>query len=192
MSKFHVGDKVTLHFTEEQLEQFDLKREVNLDLSGEWTVERVYDSGFGATFYNYDGQLYNVSNDEVSWDVPEETLRPARIEALSQAEVAFPAHVVESLSKVASGDLSGTVEYRPLPVAAARDSVNHPAHYTRFPVEVIEITEQLDFNRGNAVKYLCRAGFKEGVDEMEDLSKAAWYINRAIEKLQKERDNASE
>lgn len=192
MSKFHVGDKVTLHFTEEQLEQFALERQVNLDLSGEWTVEGVYNSGPGRTYYKYDGQLYNVSNGKASWDVPEEVLRPAKIEALSQAEVAFPAHVVESLSKVASGDLSGTVKYQPLPVAAARDSVNHPAHYTRFPVEVIEITEQLDFNRGNAVKYLCRAGFKEGVDEMEDLSKAAWYINRAIEKLQKERDNASD
>lgn len=75
----------------------------------------------------------------------------------------------------------------PAPITAAVDSVNHPAHYTRFPVEVIEITEQLDFARGNAVKYLCRAGFKPGVDELEDLSKAAWYVARAIEKLTGER-----
>lgn len=67
--------------------------------------------------------------------------------------------------------------------------VTRPAHYNRFPVEVINITEQLDFNRGNAVKYLARAGFKEGVDELEDLSKAAWYVNRAIEKLTKERES---
>lgn len=74
-------------------------------------------------------------------------------------------------------------------IADAVDVVNHPPHYNRFPVEVINITEQLDFNRGNAVKYLARAGFKEGVDEMEDLSKAAWYVNRAIEKLRKERES---
>lgn len=78
------------------------------------------------------------------------------------------------------------VAQRPV-IAQAVDVVNHPAHYNRFPVEVINITEQLDFNRGNAVKYLARAGYKDGVDELEDLSKAAWYVNRAIEKLTKER-----
>jgi hypothetical protein len=71
----------------------------------------------------------------------------------------------------------------------AVDNVNHPPHYSKYPVEVIEITEQLDFNQGNAVKYILRAGHKAGVDELEDLSKAAWYINRAIEKLKKERES---
>lgn len=74
-------------------------------------------------------------------------------------------------------------------VGDAVDSVNHPPHYNRFPVEVINITEQLDFNRGNAVKYLARAGYKAGVDELEDLSKAAWYVARAIEKLKRERES---
>lgn len=60
----------------------------------------------------------------------------------------------------------------------------NPAHYRRFPVEVIEITEHLDFLRGNAVKYLCRAGFKEGADEITDLMKARWYVDRAIQKLE--------
>jgi predicted DNA-binding protein len=74
-------------------------------------------------------------------------------------------------------------------IQQAVDNVNHPPHYNRFPVEVIEITEQLDFNKGNAVKYILRAGHKAGVDELEDLSKAAWYVNRAIEKLKKERES---
>jgi hypothetical protein len=65
------------------------------------------------------------------------------------------------------------------------DLINHPPHYTKFPVEVIEITEQLDFCRGNAVKYLCRAGLKG--DELEDLRKAQWYVNRAVAKLERER-----
>jgi ribosomal protein L21E len=70
------------------------------------------------------------------------------------------------------------------------DPVNHPTHYARFPgVGVIEITEQLDFNRGNVVKYVARAGFKDGVDELEDLQKGLWYLNRAIEKLKREREN---
>ena len=66
------------------------------------------------------------------------------------------------------------------------DLINHPPHYTQFPVEVIEITEQLDFCRGNAVKYLCRAGLKSADTELEDLRKAQWYVERAIEKLKRE------
>jgi hypothetical protein len=66
------------------------------------------------------------------------------------------------------------------------DLINHPPHYTKFPVEVIEITENLDFCRGNAVKYLCRAGLKSKDTELEDLRKAQWYVERAITKLERE------
>lgn len=59
------------------------------------------------------------------------------------------------------------------------DQIN-PPHYRRFPVEVIDITEHLSFNRGNAVKYLARAGHKAGADELTDLRKAAWYVAREI------------
>lgn len=61
------------------------------------------------------------------------------------------------------------------------DMVNHPPHYTEHPsgVECIQITEHMNFNIGNAVKYLWRADKKNG---LEDLKKAAWYINREIER----------
>ncbi|MEB4614017.1 DUF3310 domain-containing protein [Leucobacter sp. M11] len=59
------------------------------------------------------------------------------------------------------------------------DPIN-PDHYRRFPVEVIDLTEHLNFNRGNAVKYLARAGAKPGADELVDLRKAAWYVDREI------------
>lgn len=62
-----------------------------------------------------------------------------------------------------------------------------PPHYRRFPVEVIEITEHLNFNRGNAVKYLARAGHKEGADELTDLEKAKWYVEREINRVRLER-----
>lgn len=65
----------------------------------------------------------------------------------------------------------------------AADSVNHPAHYTQFGAEVIEITEHLNFCRGNAVKYLARAGFKNPETEVEDLQKALWYVNRELKRL---------
>lgn len=60
------------------------------------------------------------------------------------------------------------------------DPVNHPKHYTSHPsgVECIQITEHYGFCIGNAIKYLWRAGLKN--DAVEDLKKAAWYINREI------------
>lgn len=65
------------------------------------------------------------------------------------------------------------------------DPIN-PPHYTRFPVEVIQLTEHLNFCRGNAVKYIARAGAKDPDKELEDLKKAAWYIDREIARLWKE------
>jgi len=64
------------------------------------------------------------------------------------------------------------------------DPVSSPSHYTRFPVEVIEITEHLNFNRGNAVKYIARAGHKDPASEVQDLQKAAWYITRELQRIQ--------
>lgn len=65
------------------------------------------------------------------------------------------------------------------------DPVNHPSHYTTGKIEVIDfITDKkLDFCRGNAVKYIVRAGLKDPMKEVEDLEKARFYINRAIEDL---------
>lgn len=62
-------------------------------------------------------------------------------------------------------------------------TVDHPRHYNSHPsgVECITITEHFNFNIGNAVKYLWRAGLKG--EELEDLEKAAWYVSREIERL---------
>jgi hypothetical protein len=60
------------------------------------------------------------------------------------------------------------------------DLVNHPPHYTSHPsgVECITITEHMGFNLGNALKYIWRADLKG--DAVEDLRKAAWYVEREI------------
>lgn len=60
------------------------------------------------------------------------------------------------------------------------DPVNHPTHYTSHPsgVECIQITQHMSFVLGNALKYIWRADLKNG---LEDLKKAAWYINKEIE-----------
>ena len=63
------------------------------------------------------------------------------------------------------------------------DPVNHPKHYTAHPsgVECIEITEHMNFCVGNAIKYLWRAGLKG--EQIEDLRKARWYIDREIARI---------
>lgn len=71
------------------------------------------------------------------------------------------------------------------------DMVNHPAHYTSDPsgVECITITRWRNFNIGNAMKYLWRAGLKDEVEfsktakQVEDLRKAIWYIEDEIKRL---------
>lgn len=69
------------------------------------------------------------------------------------------------------------------------DPVNHPSHYVGHPsgIECIQITEHMNFCRGNAVKYIWRAGSKESEDEVKDLSKAIWYLQREIERLSAQR-----
>lgn len=68
--------------------------------------------------------------------------------------------------------------------AKAIDIIN-PPHYKRHPsgVECIQITEHMNFCLGNAVKYIWRAGLKDGNSSGQDLEKAIWYINREIERL---------
>lgn len=63
------------------------------------------------------------------------------------------------------------------------DPVNHPSHYNRGRIEVIEFLEdqQLDFHLANAVKYICRAGHKDRDCVEQDLEKAIWYLRRRIE-----------
>ena len=72
------------------------------------------------------------------------------------------------------------------------DAVNHPSHYTDGKIEVIDYIEdkKLGYHLGNAVKYISRAGKKDPTKKVEDLRKAAWYVNREIERLAEEKINA--
>jgi hypothetical protein len=67
------------------------------------------------------------------------------------------------------------------------DMVNHPPHYKQGGIETIDVIEAwgLGYHVGNTVKYLSRAGKKDPAKEIEDLEKAAWYLNREIERLKK-------
>lgn len=69
------------------------------------------------------------------------------------------------------------------------DIINNPEHYTKYPVDVIEIINWLSSNAstpyegylvGTVVKYLFRYPHKNGV---EDLKKARWFLDKLIEEL---------
>jgi hypothetical protein len=63
------------------------------------------------------------------------------------------------------------------------DAIN-PSHYRSHPsgIECVTVAEHFGFNLGNAIKYIWRAGLKS-TDPIEDLRKAAWYIDREIGRL---------
>ena len=63
------------------------------------------------------------------------------------------------------------------------DVINHPSHYTRGKIEVIDFIEdqQLPYHLGNVIKYIARAGHKG--DKLEDLKKARWYLDRYINEV---------
>lgn len=66
--------------------------------------------------------------------------------------------------------------------------VDHPAHYggEDDPYEHIKVANawQLNYELGNATKYICRAGRKPGADTLEDLKKARFYLDYEIRKLE--------
>lgn len=79
------------------------------------------------------------------------------------------------------------------------ENVSHPSHYTQLKeksgVEVIDITRHLNFNLGNAIKYILRSGKKPIIDKdlsdnfnkaaIQDLRKAIWYLNDEINRIEK-------
>lgn len=65
------------------------------------------------------------------------------------------------------------------------DKHDHPAHYggKDNPYEAIVVIEAwgASFCGGNALKYICRAGKKKGESALDDLKKAKWYLERAVD-----------
>ena len=64
-----------------------------------------------------------------------------------------------------------------------KEMVNHPSHYNQ-GIETIEYIESwsMNFNTGNVIKYVTRAGYKD--NQLEDLKKAMWYLQREIDRIE--------
>jgi hypothetical protein len=63
-----------------------------------------------------------------------------------------------------------------------RSTTPRVTHTNASGIECIDVVEHMTFCRGNAIKYVWRSGLKN--DEIEDLKKAAWYINIEIDRLE--------
>lgn len=77
--------------------------------------------------------------------------------------------------------------------ASEEDLVNHPLYYggDDNPYETIKVINawDLDFELGNAIKYISRAGKKDPSKKVKDLKKAIWYINHTIERIESDAKN---
>lgn len=102
--------------------------------------------------------------------------------------------MLNKLVEQATAEIDEATDHFSIPIKVTAgtkdDPVNHPAHYTQYPVEVIELTEWMPYNRGCAVKYLSRAGFKDQATEIQDLEKAQWYVAREIERVRRMKEAA--
>lgn len=94
---------------------------------------------------------------------------------------AGPSTPLPSLGYAASDDSSRPA---PLPQDDPQADPINPAHYRKHPsgIECIEVTRHLNFNIGNAIKYLWR--YLDKGDPVENLKKAQWYIDDEIRRLQ--------
>lgn len=123
-----------------------------------------------------------------------QALADSRAGAISRSPLRRPIAIRDSAEAGPAPSDAPTLAASPAEAGAevaehpAPDYVNHPPHYTAHPsgVECITITRHMNFNKGNAVKYIWRAGDKG--NEIEDLKKAAWYIDDEIARLEKLRD----
>lgn len=68
-------------------------------------------------------------------------------------------------------------------IMPVKETVNHPDHYNE-GIETIDYIEswEMDFSQGNVIKYVSRYKSKGG---LEDLKKAQWYLERLIQKEEK-------
>lgn len=69
------------------------------------------------------------------------------------------------------------------PAEGSNPRVDHPIHYNRHPsgIECIEVVRHMGFNLGSVFKYLWRDGIKDAEVPLQDLEKAAWYLNDEIQ-----------
>jgi hypothetical protein len=133
---------------------------------------------------NFEGNPTEIQRDEAIAQFDTPAIRAAEIDAEVQGRARImrktgPVLIIELLQDTAPDELA----------APPQDHVNHPQHYggdTQYEaIKVIEAWE-LGFCLGNTVKYISRAGKKDQDKRIEDLKKARWYLDREIQRMEKQ------
>lgn len=94
---------------------------------------------------------------------------------------------LDDLRSMVWGDADVRAEWADKTAEGRQDVVNSPSHYNEGNIECIDYIEQqlgeglIDYCQGNVIKYLHRWKYKNG---LEDLRKAAWYLERMITKVE--------
>jgi hypothetical protein len=142
----------------------------------EWLLREVAEPQY-STLQVLIGPTQNISMDVVNF--LELTKKFPFLESLSSQRVKFAG---PSNGGWRSYEVTSSVN-------DTRNSVNHPSHYNKGKFEVIDVIEdwKLGFCLGNAIKYIARAEHKG--NNVEDLRKAEWYIQREIKRLEGEVDH---
>jgi predicted transcriptional regulator of viral defense system len=114
-------------------------------------------------------------------------LKPKDIATKSKCNIGYVYKIISD-NKIKQRDTKADAQYKVFMSTSKKpvvDNVNHPSHYKTGGIETIDFIEakKLDYHLGNVVKYITRSDLKG--NKLEDLQKAQWYLNRAINNLTK-------
>ena len=116
---------------------------------------------------------YNLTQTELANKI-DRTLRT--VQKYEAGEILPPVDIIYKINDIFGGEFMLTFEIE------EKEMVDHPSHYNQ-GIETIEYIESwsMNFNTGNVIKYVTRAGYKN--DQLEDLKKAMWYLDREIQRI---------
>ena len=117
---------------------------------------------------------YNLTQTELANKI-DRTLRT--VQKYEAGEILPPVDIIYKINDIFGGEFMLTFEIE------EKEMVDHPSHYNQ-GIETIEYIESwsMNFNTGNVIKYVTRAGYKD--NQLEDLKKAMWYLQREIDRLE--------
>ena len=117
---------------------------------------------------------YNLTQTELANKI-DRTLRT--VQKYEAGETLPPVDIIYKINDIFGGEFMLTFEIE------EKEMVDHPSHYNQ-GIETIEYIESwsMNFNTGNVIKYVTRAGYKG--NQLEDLKKAMWYLQREIDRIE--------
>lgn len=188
--EFKVGDRVQFKSWKEMEKEFGVDCDGNIDKIG-FVKSMKYLCGTLATIdYIYDSmniiKLKDFTSEGRNWSYSTDMIKPYKPNQ-NKKEPKINKAIIP-LQKDDQDDQLDAFVYAmqglniDKSILPQQETVNHPSHYNKGKIEVIDYIEDkgFNFNLGNAVKYISRCEHKG--KKVEDLNKAIWYLQREIER----------